>query len=88
MSIANEECIRIEKDGKFFVSGKLAKTDLEVYEGFKEWLTKGFSSNKMYSREEMSKSFLEGAIFSSSQIPVDNTEAMDYFSEWIKENLK
>lgn len=30
--------IRMESDGKFFVNGRLVDTDIQVYEGFKQFL--------------------------------------------------
>lgn len=33
-----KEAIRIEPDGKFVVKGRYVKTNIEVYEKFKEWV--------------------------------------------------
>lgn len=36
--VGGEERLRVESDGSFYVAGRLAATDAEVYEALREWL--------------------------------------------------
>lgn len=59
MCIGDEEFIRMQPDGGFYVKGKLVENDREVYEGFRYYFRATMSNNRAIGTlEKDEKGFL------------------------------
>jgi hypothetical protein len=81
-----EPAMKICRDGKFYVNGKLVKEDIEVYEAFKRWLINQGARLVTSAREVLEEAGVYGADW-SKLIPDKTNISQPSFSDELQQKV-